>query len=127
MKRLKTSTLILSLLAVGLFTCKNEPKIEQSDVLGRWEAREAYRNEQRVEDMTGLFFEFFGDGKMLTNMSGSTAEGQYELKKQTLQQRGGEMDADYQIAEITDTSLVLITTLRDFNFRFVLGKSIQVN
>ena len=60
-------------------------------------------------------------------MSGSTAEAQYELKKQMLLQRGGEMDADYQIETLNDTSLTLIATLREINFRFVLGKSIQVN
>jgi hypothetical protein len=42
-------------------------------------------------------------------------------------QRGGEMDADYQIETLNDTSLTLVATLREINFRFVLGKSIQVN
>ena len=127
MKRLITSTLLLSLVCFGINACKNEPKVDQDDLLGRWEVREAYRNEKKSEDLAGLFFEFFGDGKMLTNMSGSTTESQYVLKKQTLEQRGGEMDADYQIASLNDTSLVLITSLRDYNFRFVLGKSFQVN
>ena len=127
MKRLIASTLFLSLVSIGIYACKNEPKIEQADLLGRWELREGFRNEQKSEDLAGLFFEFFGDGKMITNMSGSTAEAQYELKKQMLLQRGGEMDADYQIETLNDTSLTLIATLREINFRFVLGKSIQVN
>lgn len=127
MKRLIASTFLISLVSIGFNSCKNEPKIEQEDLLGRWELREGFRNEQKSEDLSGLFFEFFGDGKMLTNMSGSTAEAQYELKKQTLLQRGGDMDADYQISTLNDTSLVLVTTLRDINFRFVLGKSIQIN
>lgn len=127
MKRLIASTFLISLVSISLNSCINEPKIEQEDLLGRWELREGFRNEQKSEDLSGLFFEFFGDGKMLTNMSGSTAEAKYELKKQTLLQRSGEMDADYQIATLNDTSLVLITTLRDINFRFVLGRSIQIN
>lgn len=127
MKRLIASTLLLSLVSISFNACKNEPKIEQEDLLGRWELREGFRNEQKSEDLAGLFFEFFGDGKMLTNMSGATAEAQYELKKQTLLQRGGDMDADYQITTLNDSSLVLMTTLRDVNFRFVLGKSIQIN
>jgi hypothetical protein len=127
MKLLITSTLLISLFSVGIYSCTNEPKIAQSDLLGRWEIEEAYRNEKNAEDMQGLFFEFFGDGKMLTNMSSSTAEAQFELKKQTILQRGGEMDADYQIASLTDTSMVLETVLRDYNFRFVLKKSIQMN
>ncbi|WP_353483109.1 hypothetical protein [Haliscomenobacter sp.] len=128
MKLLITSTLFLSLFSLGLNSCANEPKIAQSDLLGRWEIKEAYRNEKNAEDdMQGLFFEFFGDGKMLTNMSSSTTEAQFELKKQTIFQRGGEMDADYQIASLTDTSMVLVTVLRDYNFRFVLKKSIQMN
>jgi hypothetical protein len=127
MKLLITSTLFLSLFSLGLNSCANEPKIEQTDLLGRWEIEEAYRNEQNAEDMQGLFFEFFGDGKMLTNMSSSTSEAQFELKKQTILQRGGEMDADYQIASLSDTSMVLVTVLRDYNFRFVLKKSIQMN
>ena len=127
MKLLITSTLFLSLFSLGLNSCANEPKIEQTDLLGRWEIKEAYRNEQSAEDMQGLFFEFFGDGKMLTNMSSSTSEAQFELKKQTILQRGGEMDADYEIASLSDTSMVLVTVLRDYNFRFVLKKSIQMN
>lgn len=127
MKRLIASTLLLSLVSISFNACKNEPKIEQEDLLGRWELQEGFRNEQKSEDLAGLFFEFFGDGKMLTNMSGITAEAQYELKKQTLLQRGGDMDADYQITILNDSSLVLMTTLRDVNFRFVLGKSIQIN
>lgn len=127
MKQLIASTLILSLFTFGFYACKNEPKINQEDLLGRWELREGFRNEQKSEDLAGLFFEFFGDGKMLTNMSGVTSEAQYELKKQNLLQRGGEMDADYQIQTLNDTSLVLSTTLRNTNFRFVLGKSIQIN
>lgn len=127
MKRLITSTLFFSLVSIGFNACKHEPKIEQADLLGRWELQEGFRNEQKSEDLAGLFFEFFGDGKMLTNMSGTTAEAEYELKKQTLLQRGSDMDADYQIATLSDTSLVLETTLRETNFRFVLGKSIQVN
>ena len=127
MKLLITSTLLLSLFSLGIYSCANEPKIEQTDLLGRWEIEEAYRNEQNAEDMQGLFFEFFGDGKMLTNMSSSTSEAQFELKKQTILQRGGEMDADYEIASLSDTSMVLVTVLRDYNFRFVLKKSIQMN
>ena len=127
MKRLITSTLLLSLVSFSISSCKNEPKINKDDLLGRWEIREAYRNEKKSEDLMGLFFEFFGDGKMLTNISGATTESLYELKKQTLMQRGGDMDADYEITSLNDTSLVLVTTLREYNFRFVLGKSIQIN
>ena len=127
MKRLITSTLLLSLVSFSISSCKNEPKIDKDDLLGRWEIREAYRNEKKSEDLMGLFFEFFGDGKMLTNISGATTESLYELKKQTLMQRGGDMDADYEITSLNDTSLVLVTTLREYNFRFVLGKSIQIN
>ncbi len=127
MKRLIASALLLSLVSLGLNACKNEPKVKQADLLGRWELREGFRNEQKSENLDGLFFEFFGDGKMITNMSGATTEAQYELKKQMLLQRGGEMDADYQIEALNDTSLTLIATLREINFRFVMGKSIQVN
>ena len=127
MQRLIESILLISLVSISFNACKNEPKIEQEDLLGRWELQEGFRNEQKSEDLAGLFFEFFGDGKMLTNMSGVTAEAQYELKKQTLLQRGGDMDADYQITTLDDSSLVLMTTLREVNFRFVLGKSSQIN
>ena len=61
---------------------------------------------------------------MRTNISGVPAEASYELQGEKVLQRESEMDIDYTVQGLTDTTLTLSTTIRDFDFRFVLNKRI---
>jgi hypothetical protein len=126
-QQLPTITGLFCLLLLGSLACKKEPKIEQADLVGRWDVTKASRNGSPSEAMEGLFFEFFGDGKMLTNMSGVDMSATYKLKDKLLLQREGEMDVDYQIEKLSDSTLILNTHLRNFDFHFELKKKVLVN
>lgn len=116
--------LLLFATATALSSCKQEPDPAQEYLTGRWEIREAFRNGKPTESLADLYFEFGNDGNMRTNLPVSETPGnaRYELHKNHIRQQQGEMGLEYTIESISDTSLVLTTTLRDFNFRFVLGK-----
>lgn len=113
----------LFILLLGAFTAC-EPDTEKIDdkVVGRWEITQAYRDGQPTGTLDQLFFEFLPSGRMRTNLSGAEEEAAYEISDATIQQRESRIEADYQVQEVTDSTLEMTTKLRDFNFRFVLKK-----
>lgn len=123
MKRSLTIPYCFCLLILGLLTaCQAEPQKEPDSITGYWEIKEAYRNGQQTESLDELFFEFFADGTMRTNISSFPANASYELKGNRIMQREGEMDIDYAIEQVSDSTLTLTTNIRNFNFRFDLVK-----
>ncbi|MCI5082376.1 MAG: hypothetical protein MRY78_11805 [Saprospiraceae bacterium] len=91
-------------------------------LIGRWNIEEATRNDQQTESLAKLFYEFFEDGTMRTNLTGSTQTGTYQLEDKQILQRETPMDADYNIEEITDSTLIMNTSLRGQAFRFRFSK-----
>lgn len=121
---LRRYTLGTFLVVAFLTGCQQEPKEDPQDLVGYWEIQEAYRNGQQTESLDELFFEFFADGTMRTNISGVPTDATYEVKGNSVQQRESDMEVDYTIQEVSDSTLTLSTTIRNFNFRFALGKRI---
>jgi len=108
-----------------LFGCEGE-SVDNSDLLiGRWDIREAKRNGQATESLDQLYFEFFQDGNMKTNILGADEDATYELKDNTIRQRESQMPIDYTVETISDTSLIMSATINRFNFRFQLGKTVE--
>jgi len=122
----RTTRHLLTFFFIGLtfWSCRQEPANDTDDLVGYWEIEEAFRNGQLTESLDELYFEFFQDGTMRTNISGVPAEASYELQGEKVLQRESEMDIDYTVQGLTDTTLTLSTTIRDFDFRFVLNKRI---
>ena len=102
--------------------CNRTPVISPDKLAGRWDIKEAFRNDRPTESMEALFFEFKPNGKMITNLIGADIEASYELQDDKILQRKSELEADYVIEGFTDTTLTLSTTLRDYKFRFLLHK-----
>ncbi|MFN7118823.1 MAG: hypothetical protein ACK4TA_18635 [Saprospiraceae bacterium] len=122
MKNSGISLLILG--TISLFACNTNNTAETAQLLvGRWELVQALRNGSPTESLAELYFEFTADGKLMTNITGVPEEGTYELKKEQLLQRNTQIDADYTIEEIADSSLTLTTNLRGYSFQFDLKKS----
>ena len=117
------TTLILSFLF--LLGCKSETVDNTDQLIGRWDIREAKRNGQATESLDQLYFEFFQDGNMKTNILGADEEATYELDNKTIRQRESQMPIDYTIESISDTSLIMNATINRFNFRFQLGKTVE--
>ncbi|NRB62438.1 MAG: hypothetical protein HRU40_05305 [Saprospiraceae bacterium] len=111
-------------LALLLLGCQNESKQESTNLVGFWEIQEAYRNGQFTESLDELFFEFFEDGTMRTNITGIPDDATYTFSKNKIEQRESDLDIDYTIQNLSDSTLNLTTSIRDFNFRFLLVKRI---
>ena len=119
---------LLFLLGFACTSDSDEAKQMQEQLIGKWELIEAYRNGSLAESLDDLFFEFYGDGKMRTNISGSTQQSEYQLDGQVILQSAGDdgMELSYEITNISDSTLTLNTNLRRYQFKFELGKAIQV-
>ena len=114
--------ILVFLLLLG--SCKQEPTEDPQDLIGYWEIQSAYRNGQQTESLDELFFEFFEDGTMRTNISGIPTDAAYTVKGNSINQLESDMDVAYSIEEATDSTLTLTTTIRNYNFRFDLGKRV---
>ncbi|MBK6947783.1 MAG: hypothetical protein IPH16_06700 [Haliscomenobacter sp.] len=125
MKYSGTQLLLLLLIPWSFSSCKKEIDPTPQLVLGHWEIQEAYRNGKPTESLADLFFEFKEEGKMATNLPVTEVpmEASYEVKKGKIEQAQGDITLVYQIESLTDSSMVLKTNFRGFDFRFVLGKS----
>lgn len=121
-----TRTLLVAIGLAALAACQDSQETSRQEyLLGRWELQQAYRNGQVTESLQELYFEFFQDGKMSTNILGAPETATYELEENELRQRDSQMDINYQIEELSDSLLVLTTNLRSYDFRFRLHKRIQ--
>ena len=99
----------------------------RDQLIGKWEIVEAYRNGNLAESLDDLFFEFYEDGKMRTNILGSSSQSDYEIDGQKILQGGDDgVEVDYQIEEVSDSTLVLTTALRRYNFSFSLRRFKEV-
>lgn len=112
---------IFLLLASG---CQNEVVDDSGKLLGRWDIIEAKRGGQVTESLDQLFFEFFQDGKMRTNILGATEDATYMMENMIIKQRESQLEIDYKVDSLTDSVLTMSTTINRYNFQFRLGKTI---
>lgn len=120
-------SLLSLLLFISIIGCQTDSKKNASNaelILGRWDIQEANRNGRITESLAELYFEFYEDGSMRTNLTGASEQCKFELDNNNLYQRESKMDADYVIEELSDSSLVVSTELRGASFKFLLSKSI---
>lgn len=116
---------LIALLGIVAFACTSDENSEEvNKLLGRWELQSAQRDGRPTDSLRGLYFEFSGENGLRTNiMNGEVEDGTYEMgEENTIAQRNTTQDIDYTIESLADTMLVLITSLSDTEFRFVLAK-----
>ena len=123
MKKLLSGNLLL--LFILLFTsCSNEDSNKTDFLYGKWEIDTAYRNGNKTELLTGLFFEFSADGNMRTNITGNPESVRFEIEENNIAQREGRIDLDYEIVELNDSSLIIKTSIRNSKLQLNLKKLI---
>lgn len=111
----------LSLLFVTVFSaCGDDAAVQSSELVGRWEIKEAFRDGKATDTMEGMYFEFSEDGQLVTNMTGAAETYSFELDGDEIEQRNGTIETDYTIETLEEAQLVLTTTLRGKVFRMVL-------
>ena len=119
------------LLALGLLfafllsACGNDSDIETSDLVGRWDIREAYRDGKSTDTMVGMYFEFSEDGQLKTNMTGADESYSFEISGDDIRQREGTIETDYTIESLLEEELIITTTLQGKHFRIVLDQAAQ--
>lgn len=117
--------IVVVLNALLIWSCASESKsttqIEPSQVIGKWEVREATRSGRPTGTLDNLYFEFSADGTMETNLPTAEGQGEYQLNGNILQQRGT-VEIDYTIESLTESVMILKTELQNLEFRFSLAK-----
>lgn len=125
-KYLSTRTFAILLSVAALSACGNDRTARTEELLlGRWEITEATRNGRPTESLEELYFEFFQDGRMITNLLGAAESSRYQVDGNVIAQRESRVETDYAIEEITDSTLTLSARMRDYDFLFRLHRSIQ--
>ena len=101
-----------------LMGCGNDDS-QQRLLQGKWSLEKAFRGENRTELLNQLFFEFSEDGGMTTNINnGQLEQGKYELSGDVIHQTESSMNLDFEIEALTDSTLVIQTSIRNMPFKF---------
>ena len=97
-------------------------------ILGKWELLEGWRNNRQSASLENIFFEFFPDNNMRSNFNfnGSSEAATFQMEENILHQSNGEMELDYTIESLSDSILILSTTLMDAEFRLLLKKQAAI-
>jgi len=115
--------IFLSLMTL-MFSCTWFGDKNDELILGRWELNQAFRNERPTESLDNLYLEFLNTGQFRTNLMGTDETFDYEYIKGEIIQKSPNLEPlIYKIEAISDTNLILTTSLKNFNFRFVMTKS----
>ncbi|NJL74993.1 MAG: hypothetical protein HC892_08135 [Saprospiraceae bacterium] len=115
----------LLLLLGYLVACTSEQKtdINTENLVGRWQLKQAFRNEQPIETMSDLYFSFTTEGNMETNMPTGEGAATYSVSGDKIEQRNDQSQLEYRIEELTETTLILNTQVENFRFRFAMEKT----
>lgn len=120
LKRIAPTLLLSVALMLLVFSCGEEPQNIQELLPGRWELKQATRNGELTRSLAGLYYEFDSAGTMQTNLPVAKGESTYQISGQSIEQNQDGNVIVYNIASITDSTLVLQTELRDTPFQFDL-------
>lgn len=131
MKNSRIQLLCLITLSSFSFACTSDAKLDKESknkVIGKWEIKEAFRNGKLTESLDNLFFEFYEDGQMKTNILGARMQSNYNFSNGKIQQEAGDegVELEYLVEAVTDTSLILTTVLRRYNFKFDLKRNLEL-
>ena len=108
----------ISLLTLG--SCEKEPSTEElsNQLLGSWTLQSAQRNGQSTETLNNFKLEFENDTLLFSNLSGSREQQTYSVDKSIIQTKGARMNPEYQIIQISDSTLTLKMYFNDYEFDF---------
>lgn len=114
------------------FACKTEkekPKEEKLStgidykplILGNWMLEKAYRDGEVVDALVNTAFQFRDDGTVSSNfnMNGEDQNNIYTLKDDVITQKG-KSSFTYLIKSATDSTLILHTRYRGYDFQLEL-------
>ena len=127
---MKFNQLFLPLICLLTFcwSCTEDMETKENlDLIkGRWEVKEAFRNNKLTETMDGIYFNFRSDGKMVSNFNLRVAdvENPYILKKDMITEEGKEKRS-FKIEDLESSNLTISTKYQGLDFRFKMEKSLK--
>ncbi len=117
---------ILLLLSIGMLlsiSCEKEPSSpEQKDqIIGTWTLSNALRNGNTTETLNNFKLEFDNDTLLFSNLSGTREKQLYSIDENFIKTKGARINPEYQIINITDSTLTLKMLMNnlEFDFEFV--------
>jgi len=120
----KYSTLLLLSLGILLsISCEKEPSsVAQKDqMIGTWTLSNALRNGNPTETLNNFKLEFDNDTLLFSNLSGTREKQFYSIDENFIKTKGARINPEYQIINITDSTLTLKMLMNnlEFDFEFV--------
>ncbi|TXB63406.1 hypothetical protein [Phaeodactylibacter luteus] len=123
MKNTVLSSLLLGAAAIAILqSCAEEPTQIKENLPGRWEITSALRDGQSAASLAELYYEFSENGQMNTNLPIASGASTYTIDGLGITQDYQGQEIYYQVADISDSTLILETELRDTRFTFYFRK-----
>jgi len=114
--RLTVFTLTCFSCTLFVLSCDDETKSNNLALIGRWEIVQGFRNQRQTETLSGTYFRFGDDGKMITNLPIGPEEAMdYTVSHNEIRQKSTP-PIKYIIQSLSDSTLVLDLELRGMQF-----------
>lgn len=109
-----------ALIALFIFSCVPDKRIDRAYLQGKWVVIEASRNQKKTNTLDGAFF-YFDQYVLTTNFMGEENQATYELAKDQLKLTKG-MDYTFKLQRTADQYLLMTTKIQNTDFSFKLKK-----
>ena len=115
---------VIAVLIFSIVACQNDDK-QRTKLMGHWNLSHGELNDNAAPSLEKVFFEFNKDS-VRTNFTLSEQEesGLLIVNNKKMIQKTAE-PIEYELEEITDSTLEMTTTLRGSDFRLTLKKEIK--
>ena len=107
------------IMCLAIAGCRNESRQTENLLLGKWIIAEASRDGEHTETLKDAFFYFIDENSLETNITRRSGLYEYTFENDLIIQRGT-MSATYRVVSLNDSSLVLETNIRNYDFVFKL-------
>ena len=115
--------LLTALLPIFCISCENDSLKHKANVTGYWKVDKAFRDKRETMLLADVFFQFGGDGKMFTNLPNTSEDTTgYEMKDGIITQKTP-VPIQYNIVDVTDTTLLLTIEMNNTPFEIHLKKT----
>jgi len=111
----------LFILCVLIACKKNEPGIQLSQIQGKWNIVNAYRNGNVTDSVQDGYFSFGMNNTFETNIPGLPNGQNFEFTRGKFQINGD--TSHYQFVNVSDSSASIKVIIRTIPFLFVLRKN----
>lgn len=118
---------MLFFLSLFLAACNDQAEQNREELLGYWTVEKAFREKRETSLLSGVFFEFKGNGFMTTNLpNAGELPSPFVCKSDQIVQQL-EPPLVYKIQQLEDSVLVLVFEMNNTMFELHLRKNLPAN